>query len=353
MPESLLYWKATAAAAIVSAFFVLAIAIVAARRMNTTWLNSICVLGIGLGLSVGYYLLSLNLTWPPMSGLDRLLLIVIPTALGIELIASFQLMPNWFAWLLRACFAATISRILLHGSVYLTDWSWSQAGIVLTVSCVLLLGVWGLLCSLSERSPGVSIPLVLCLTIPCAGATVMMAGYIKGGAAAFPLSAALLATTLTGIAVTKKSYTSADFDPRMIIAVGVVGLFGVLFIGRFFGRIATAEAIILLLTPLLCWATEIPLLKTQKPLAVGSIRFVLVSIPLFFVLFAAKQDFEREMSPLLVSVARFQAPPGNAMNHKLRLPGSSRSLADRVFPGGVWEQDDCPRPIARMLEGVG
>ena len=188
MPDPLLYLKAMGSAAIVSALFVLAI--VGVRRPpNTTRLNSACVLGIGLGLAVGYYVLALRLAWPPVTGLDRFLTIVVPTTLGIELIAGFQSVPRWVAWFLRTSLVATIPRILLHGSVYLSgsgsDWTLWQATTVMAVCGALLAGLWGLLSWLSQRSPGVSIPLALCLTTQCAGLTVMMAGYIKGGAAAY------------------------------------------------------------------------------------------------------------------------------------------------------------------------
>jgi hypothetical protein len=304
MPEPLLYLKAMGAAAIVSAIFVLTMLPVR-RTASTTWLNSVCILAIGLGLVVGYYVLSLQLAWPPASGLDRFLTIVVPAALGIELLAGFQRTPRPVAWLLRMSLAATIPRILLHGSVYLSgtdEWTLWQAGAALAVCGVLLAGLWSLLSWLSQRSPGVSIPCALCLTTQCAGVTIMMAGYIKGGAAALPLVAALLATTI-GVRLITKPTAAAGSDIgsvfATIVGIGVVGLFGLLFIGRFFGRISTGCALTMLLAPLLCWATEMPLLRHRKPWLVGSLRLALVTIPLVAVLALAKRDFDREMSPLL------------------------------------------------------
>jgi len=293
-----MYLKAMGAAAMVSAMFVLAMAGV--RRGSATWLNSACVLGMGLGLAFGYYVLSLRLAWPPVNGLDRFLTIVVPAALGIELIAGFQCVPRWVAWMLRMSLAATIPRILLHGSVYLSgsgnDWNLWQAGTALAVCGALLAGLWGLLSWLSQRSPGVSIPLALYLSAQCAGLTVMMAGYIKGGAAAFPLAATLVATTIAARQITKRSGAPA------ILGIGVVGLFSLLFIGRFFGRLSTGCALAMLLAPLLCWTTETPLLRHRKPWLVGSLRLVLVAIPLVVVLAVAKRDFDRDMAPLLGEV---------------------------------------------------
>lgn len=299
MPEPLLYLKAMGAAAVISATIVLAM--VGVRRpASAMWLNSACVLGMSFGLAVGYYVLSLRVAWPPVNGLDRFLTIVVPVALGIELIAGFRCVPRWVAWFLRVSLAATIPRILLHGSVYLSGsgngWTLWQASAALAVCGALLAGLWGLLSWLSWRSPGVSVPFALCLTTQCAGLTVMMAGYIKGGAAAFPFAATIVATTIGARLITKRSAAPA------ILGIGVVGLFGLLFIGRFFGRLSTGCALAMLLAPLLCWATETPLLRHRNSWLVGSLRLVLVTIPLVVVLAVAKRDFDRGMAPLLGKV---------------------------------------------------
>ena len=316
MPDPLLFLKAMGAAAIVSAVFVLAMGRMRRRVgttwLNSAWLNSTCVLGTGFGLAVGCFVLSLRWTWPPVHGLDRFLTIVVPAVLGIELIAGFQSVPRRVAWFLRMSLAAAVPRILLHGSVYLihrngsdNDWTPWQAGFALAVCAGLLAAVWGLLSWLTHRSPGVSIPLALGLTIQCAGLTVMMAGYIKGGAAAFPLAATLVATTIVAGLIARRTGTLAHFGVPTncgvpaLLGIGVVGLFGVLFIGRFFGQLSTGSALAMLLAPLLCWATEIPLLRHRKPWLVGSLRLVLVTILLAVVLALAKRDFDRHLAPLL------------------------------------------------------
>ena len=314
MPEPLLYLKAMGAAAIVSAIIVLAM-VLARRHASTTWLNLSCILGIGLGLVVGHGAVSLRLAWPPVNGLDRFLTITVPLALAIELIAGFQKVPRWVAWLLRMSLAVTIPRILLHGSVYLSDspegWTPWQAGMSLAVCGALLAGVWSLLSWLSQRSPGVSIPLALSLPILCAGLTVMMAGYIKGGVAAFPLLATLVATTVAAKLMSKRSVVLNNFQTPAIVGIGVVGLFGLLFVGRFFGRLSTGHALAMLLSPLLCWVTEMPQLRHRKPWFVGSLRLVLVAIPLLVVLAAAKRDFDRKMAPLLGNTQAF--PQSNSL----------------------------------------
>ena len=302
MPDPLLYLKAMGVAAIISAMCVL-VMVGPRRTTSSAWLNAACVLAIGLGLAFGYDALALRWVWPPAKGLDRFLTIVVPTVLGIELMAGFPRVPRWIAWSLRATLAAATPRILLHGSVYLSgadhQWSSWETGISLVVSGVLLAGTWGLLSWLSQRSAGVSIPLALGLTIPCAGLTVMMAGYLKGGAAAFPLAATIVATAIATRLITKRSGAPANFGSPAIIGIGIVGLFGVLFIGRFFGRLSTGAAVAMLSAPLLCWITELPSLRHRKPWLVGLVRLALVAIPLLVVLAVAKRDFDRKMAPLL------------------------------------------------------
>ena len=301
MPDPLLYVQAMVCAASVSALCVLTM--VAARRTaGKTLLNVACVIGIGLGLAVGCGVLSLHPSWPPANALDRFFAIVLPVVLGIELVAGIQCVPSWGAWFLRIGLAAAIPRILLHGSVYLSgsdiDWPPGRVYTALVLCGAMLMGVWALLALLARRSPGVSVTFALCLTIQCAGLTVMMAGYIKGGAAAFLLVAALMATTIAATLITKR-FRATNFDATAITGIAAVSLLGVLFIGHFFGRLSTGSALTMLLAPLLCWVTEMPRLRHRKPWLVGSLRIVLVAIPLAVVLGLAKREFDRDMAPLL------------------------------------------------------
>lgn len=293
-------------AAIVSAIPVLAMASLK-RPAGMTWLKSASIMGIGIGLSTGYQVLGFRLAWPPTNGLDRFLTIVIPAAVAIELAAGFDSVPRWFAWSLRVSLAAAIPRILLHNSVYLrdSDFTWApwEACVILACCGGLVAVLWCLLAALNQRSPGVSIPLALSLTVQCAGITVVLAGYIKGGAAAIPLAATLTATTGAVWLFKKLACNSADNYESGIIGIGVVGLAGLLIIGRFFGELSTFSALTVPLAPLLCWATEIPFLRHRKRWVVGLTRLLLVAIPLLWVLIEAKINFDRDMAPLLTQTS--------------------------------------------------
>lgn len=293
-------------AAIVSALSVLAMANLK-RPAGWIWLKSASITGIGIGLCAGYQVLGFQLTWPPTNGLGRFLTIVIPAAVAIELAAGFDFVPRWFAWAIRLSLVAAIPRILLHNSVYLSDsdfsWSHREAWMILACCGVLLAVLWSLLASLHMRSPGVSIPLALSLTVQCAGITVMLAGYIKGGAAAIPLAATLTATTGAVWLSKHRARSSEDKYESGIIGIGVVGLAGLLIIGRFFGELSTRSALTILLAPLLCWTTEIPFLRHRKRWLVGLIRLLLLALPLLWVLVEAKIDFDQEMAPLLTQTS--------------------------------------------------
>lgn len=312
MPDPWLYWKAMGIAATTSVVAVMMM-LAMSRSINERRLNLTCIVGIGIGLVIGIALLALNLSWPPRNGLDRLLLIVIPTVLIIELVAGVNRFPRAAAWSLRIILSLATPRILLHGSVYLSlSDDWPTWRVITTIGfCGLGLAlVWSLLAWLSKRRGGISISLALCIAIQCSGVAVMLAGYIKGGAAAIPFVATLLAVSIglrVGTKLAAKQVTIENpnrYLPAGIVGIGVVSLFGLLFIGHFFGDISEPPAFTMLFAPLLCWVTEIPPLRNRRPWLVASCRLALVSIPLLIVIIAAKRDFDREMSPLLENVSK-------------------------------------------------
>lgn len=295
MPQPLLYLQATAVAAGAAAIVVLALCL---RRwpVSATRINVASVLGTGLGLVGGYYLMPGRIHWPPGNGLDRLLMVILPAVVGIELLAGIRVFPSWLGWCWRLGLCLVLGRILLHDSVYVSGleraWASWQVALALAVGGGLLAAVWCLLSRLSRRSPGASIPMALALAIPSAGLAVMMAGYIAGGAASFPLAAAVAGSAIATSRIPPRSASPG------VIGIGVVGLFGLLFVGRFFGRLPTGYALTLLLAPLLCWTTELPLLR-RGPDFVGWLRLALVAIPLVSVLILAKRSFDRDTAPLL------------------------------------------------------
>src|SRR5947209_5099799 len=134
MHDPLLYVAAQGTAAFASAVFLLAIGPLW-KPVSIVRFQAAAVVGIAGGLGAGYYVLQLHVTWPPLNGLDRFLTIVLPAALCVELAATISRVPRSLAWLMRFALAATMGRILLHNSVYVSgaepQWSPMQATVAL------------------------------------------------------------------------------------------------------------------------------------------------------------------------------------------------------------------------------
>jgi hypothetical protein len=305
MPDPVLYFTAMCSTVGVSAIVVLTLGWLLSRT-SPARTNLASVLGIGFGLAAGYYVLQLRLDWPPTNGISRLLFLVVPAVFLVELLAGSRVAPPWILWLLRTSLAAATGRILLHGSVYLggprSEWTTIQAGQVLTICAAFLMAEWGLLSWLSRRSARIAVPLAISLTLQAAGIAIMLAGYVTGGAAALPLVAAIVGATISACLFVPRS------DSAAAIGVGTVGLFGLLFIGRFFGAVSTSAALTLMLSPLLCWVIEIPILRRRNRWLVGAIGLFVVAIPLSIVLFLAKQEFDQKTRPLISQSCSVRGP---------------------------------------------
>lgn len=332
MPDVLLFAKATCAAAAASMMTVLALA-VARRSAGDVWQTTACLLALAAGLFTGVCVLPLPIAVPPGSGLDRLLVIALPAAwtilwfgsytsgrewraglfwksqaadpTGCESPALERITQSWscFRWCVRFAFCAALPRVLLHGSVYLNgtddEWSSMQITVAMVTSSFALACLWVLLDRLAMRPAGASVPVAIALAVQCAAVTIMLAGYLKGGAFALLLCASLLATTLSVTAWAKFAGFATAVQSQVLTAIGLIGLFSVVLIGRFFGRLTTESAIIMLFSPLLCWLTEWRMLRLSGTWRVVTGRLVLVSIPLAILLVLAKQKFDQELGALL------------------------------------------------------
>lgn len=300
MPDPVLYTQAMTVAAVVSALCALATGW-ARSSATTARVNLACIIGLGLGLIAGYRVLHVRCGWPPVNGLDRFLTIVLPLIFSIELVACWPRLPLWIAWCLRIGLVGIIPRILLRGSIYLggpgSAWTRAETYELLLLSSLTLAVVWWFMSCLSRRSPGVSILLALALSTQTAAISVMLAGYVTGGAAALPLTSALIGVSIAASLLRTPSISNGG------TGIGVMGLFGLLFVGRFFGGLSTPQTLAIFLAPLLCWVSEIPLLTRQQPWQRAVLRLGLVAIPLIIVLALAKRSFDRDTAPLLSAVS--------------------------------------------------
>lgn len=113
----------------------------------------------------------------------------------------------------------------------------------------------------------------------------LLSGYATGGLLGFPLSAGLIGVAIASAIVT-------DFpSPSGAIGFGVVGLASLILMGRFFGVLPTAYAVILFCGPVICWLMEIP--DQFK----GVAKVLLVAIPILIVILLAGQKFMNDTAP--------------------------------------------------------
>ena len=123
------------------------------------------------------------------------------------------------------------------------------------------------------------------------GVTIMLSGYATGGQAGLPLAAALMGGSAVALVLPGPSRQTAP------IGVAIVGLFSLLVIGRFFGELRSAHAILLFGAPLLAWLPELPRLRRLPPWARGLARVLLVAIVVAGVLVDAARKFAAESGP--------------------------------------------------------
>lgn len=288
MPDSFRLLQALAAAAITAAVVLLLFGL---RRKKRPALSSLgTVLGVALGFAAGCIWLDVRPHWPPREDQDRLLLILLPSAVVVEMLATlFKKM----AWLLRSALAASAGWILLYGSVYLEDltgpgsreWTPGQAGSILMLLAAVLLAVWVSLIALAQRSGGRAVPLALALACGGTAVTIMLSGYFSGGQLGLPLAAAVVGVVFASWIL------AGSLDAVAATGLALLGLFALLVIGRFFGELTTGPAIALFLSPLLCWLPELPLIRRVDLRQRGFIRVVLTAFPVVVVLWFAQQKF--------------------------------------------------------------
>ena len=251
------------------------------------------VLGAGAGIATGCWWLGMSLNWPPREDQDRLLLILLPALVVVEIVSALFDRPRWLAWLLRTAIAGCAAPILLHASSYLSDlrgpgtreWTLAQSILILGGLAVVLAAGWAACWRLANRSSSRTILVVL--AIACAGAavTTMLSGYASGGLFGLVLASGLIGAVIASFALIGPPETAG------MVGLGVVGLFALLIVGRFFGQLSTANAVLLYAAPLLAWLAEIPFIQRRGKLLHGTAQVALPSILVAAALLMAHRQF--------------------------------------------------------------
>jgi hypothetical protein len=298
MPHPIQILTALAVAAAIAAAVLAAFA----RPWSTVerrWVAAGWVIAPATGFLSGCAVLGLWPHWPPSIDLDRLLLIVLPAVVAAELLAAQPRVPRGLVWAARLIVAASAARVLLHGTIYLSNaagpdsrlWSATQVWLTLAGLASALGAVWWALVSLGARRPGYSHSLSLAVVCGAAGATVMLSGYLSGGQLGLPLAAALGGATIASFALAKPLPMSGA------IAFGTVMLFSVLVIGRFFGELTTAQACLLFAAPLAGWLPELLPACRLSPRVRGTASMLLVAAIAAGIVIAAQRKFVERSAP--------------------------------------------------------
>lgn len=262
MPDEDLFGKAFLASAGIAALVMLLVTF--PRKAISTWKLQVgWVLGIGLGFGFGFAIISnqINdtLRWPPGDARGRLMLWILPALLAIESLAVIPRLPSWVVWGLRLLLAASVAPVLLFDSREMTtEWSPGQKIGYLGGLGSGLVGVWILLAILWQRTQARSLPLGLALICVATGVTVMASGYLMGGWPGLPLGGAIAGAALLAPLGSQATRASAP------LGLALVSLFGLVILGHFSAELTTANAVILLASPLLAWLPELYSLLRPK-----------------------------------------------------------------------------------------
>jgi hypothetical protein len=256
------------------------------------------VVGIGAGFALGCGWLAVRLHWPPREDVDRLLLILLPAASAVEIVIAFVGRRAWIGWLLRFVIGAAAAPILLYGSIYLADaagpgtreWAPAYAMVILLALAAALAANWGFLALLVQRASSRSVAIAVAIACTGAAVTIMLSGYATGGQIGLPLAAALAGVTVASLRLTGGATSDGA------LSVGIVGLFGLVVMGFYFGALRFGLACLLFFAPLLAWLSELPYISrlNRKLLAFG--RIVLIGAAVGAAVAIAARDFARESS---------------------------------------------------------
>ena len=273
------------------------------------------------GLVAGWWRLGYPLPWPPTTGLNRLLVIVLPALLMVDWVCArvfgwrepgaagnglWGPRLTWRGCLCLGICSLTIPVVLLWNSVHLGGagsgpWLPVRGAAFVATGLCLALGGWSLQ-RLADRPYGVVVPLSLAAAIFAGGLCVLLAGYIKGGAVAFPLAGSLLGV----LAASAGGPLMGRLDPgtmrsirQCCVAWGICALYGVLLVGCAFGKLPGTRALLVGLAPLAAWASQPPALGRLASSWRMAVGLAVVALLLLGAIVAGQQEFERTMGPLI------------------------------------------------------
>lgn len=302
MPDFYLYGRAIIAAILGTAVQAAILHI----RTTERWLSpsAAAMCSCFVGLMAGYGTLGFDWVLPPAAALDRFLVLILPAVLLAEAFAD--VLPRWLTGTLRLGISAVAGRILLHNSVYLRATPGSvdawpaafQAAVFFGSTIILGAGWWSLL-RLCQRPAAEAVPVSLSLSLTGGGIATMLAGYLKGGTAALPPAVVVGVIPVLLLLSDRQNTALSVRYLHGTVSLGIVALFSLLWIGRFFGQLTTVDVIVIFLAPQLCWITEFPVLQRLTVRLRILVRLTAVGLPVSLILWQARMLFLQKLAPLI------------------------------------------------------
>jgi hypothetical protein len=282
MPDPILMAKSFGVAAVIG----LTVSLLCRRSSRRSVAAGGSVAAVVMSLYAGLWILDLLPHVPPREALDRLFLIVLPAAAVAELLASVSGRVGLVG---RAAVAASVTPVLLWGSVYTTDlsgpgsrvWSSVMTDIIYASLGATLLAAWILIDRLGRSGQRVTV-ISVAGTALGAGMVIMLSGYATGGQPALALAGGL-----AGVALGSLAWKSTAMG-QSAAGVGLASLFGLLIIGRLFAGLTTFNAVLLFAAPLLGWGAQA---LSSRPLLRSGLRLGLAALPVVVALVLAQQKF--------------------------------------------------------------
>jgi hypothetical protein len=279
------------------------------------------VLSVSLGFAVGVWWLGVRPNWPPKEDQDRLLFVLFPAIVIVEILAALieskllhpppkppesksynrdwdlkigvLLLPLFFRFLV----AGAAAQILLYGSIYTSHdagpgtrlWTLEQTGLIFAGLFVPVAGMWYLLACLVERSPGRAVLVSLVIALAGTAVVMMMSGYASGGPLAMPLAGAVV-----GVLAASSAFRNGAWVATNIIGLAVVGLFALLIIGHFFSELTWTNAALLFFAPALGVVPELPPFRRINSKVRTSVGVILTTIPVLIAIGLAQQKMAED-----------------------------------------------------------
>jgi hypothetical protein len=267
-----------------------------------------------LSFGAGFYAGCLVLGIQPRSFLredqDRLLALLLPGTLAVELLIAWRKCPNITAWSLRLLVGLAIVPVLLYGTIYLSDaagpetreWSTTTLALAIGGGATAFLAELGALAALSRRGTGIAEVAALAIVGAGAGVTIMFSGYASGGQIGLPLSAALVGILIVWLV------TSGNPACEGIFTLAITGLFSLIVIGRGFGELSLPHAALLVAAAPTAWVWEMRRLRGIAPWIRAIGQVVTVAVVVAAVVIHAQRKFASAY-PLSESGAAANGPP--------------------------------------------